>query len=196
MGETPIDDPELRNLMTLYQRADPAALDELVRVVSPPLLRYFAWSGTWSSYGWSRAGRNDAEDLVQDCWIRIHRARHTYRSTEPVMPWIYAIARHTRLDAYRKRKRLESREVLVAALPERLHQTVPDADPEPDAFERRVASLPESQREVIVMLKVSGMSLEEVANATSSTVGAVKQKAHRAYATLRRALGKDRENAG
>jgi RNA polymerase sigma-70 factor, ECF subfamily len=191
MGETPIDDRELRNLMTQYQRADPTALEELVRRISPPLLRYFAWS----SQGWSQAGRNDAEDLVQDCWIRIHSARHTYRFSEPVMPWIYAIARHTRLDAYRKRRRLESREVLVATLPERLHQTVPETATEHDALEHLVAGLPESQREVILMLKVSGMTLEEVARATSSTVGAVKQKAHRAYATLRRALGKDRENA-
>jgi RNA polymerase sigma-70 factor (ECF subfamily) len=186
MGETPIDDRELRNLMTRYQRADPAALDELVRRISPPLLRYF---------GASRVGWNDAEDLLQDCWIKMHRSRHTYRSSEPVMPWIYAIARHTRLDAYRKRRRLESREVLVATLPERLHQTVPQAAPEQDALEHLVAGLPESQREVIVMLKVAGMSLEEVAKATSSTVGAVKQKAHRAYETLRRALGKDRDNA-
>ena len=44
------------------------------------------------------------------------------------------------------------------------------------------------------MLKVSGMSLEEVARATSSTVGAVKQKAHRAYAALRRVLQEDRKN--
>ena len=35
------------------------------------------------------------------------------------------------------------------------------------------------------MLKVAGMSLEEVARATSSSVGSVKQKAHRAYETLR-----------
>jgi len=96
------------------------------------------------------------------------------------------------LDAYRKRRRLESREVLVATLPEP-HQTVSQAAAEPEALEHLVASLPESQREVIVMLKVSGMSLEEVAKVTSSTVGAVKQKAQRAYATLRRALGKDRE---
>jgi RNA polymerase sigma-70 factor, ECF subfamily len=186
MGETPIDDRELRNLMTRYQRADAAALDELVRRISPPLLRYFAAS---------RASWNDAEDLLQDSWIRIHRSRHTYRASEPVMPWIYAIARHTRLDAYRKRRRLESREVLVATLPEYLHQTIPQAGPEQDAVGHLVASLPESQREVIVMLKVAGMSLEEVAKATSSTVGAVKQKAHRAYATLRRALGKDQDNA-
>src|SRR5208283_2133215 len=152
MGETQIDDRELRDLMTRYQQADPDALAELVRHISPPLLRYF---------GGSRVGRNDVEDMLQDCWIKIHRSRHTYRSSEPVMPWIYAIARHTRLDAYRKRRRLESREVLVATLPER--QTVPQAAPQPDALEYLVASLPESQREVIVMLKVAGMSLEEVA---------------------------------
>jgi len=181
--------------MTLYQRADPAALEELVRRISPPLLRYFAWS----SQGWSQAGRNDAEDLLQDCWIRIHRARHTYRSSEPVMPWIYAIARHTRVEAYRKRRRPQAREVLVASVPEGRYQTLPEAPHQQDEFDRLIASLPEAQREVLVMLKVSGMSLEEVAKATSSTVGAVKQKAHRAYATLRRALGgavgKDRKNA-
>ena len=38
------------------------------------------------------------------------------------------------------------------------------------------------------MLKVNGMSLEEVAHATSSTVGSVKQKAHRAYDRLRKGL--------
>ncbi len=172
--------------MTQYQRADSSALDELVGRISPPLLRYFAAS---------QVSRTDAEDLLQDCWMRIHRSRHTYRASEPVMPWIYAIARHTRLDAYRKRRRRESREVLVAALPEHLHRAAPEAAPEQGALKQIVAGLPESQREVIVMLKVAGMSLEEVARATSSTVGAVKQKAHRAYTTLRRALGKDRENA-
>jgi RNA polymerase sigma-70 factor (ECF subfamily) len=38
------------------------------------------------------------------------------------------------------------------------------------------------------MLKVNGLSIEEVARATSSTVGAVKQKAHRAYERLRNLL--------
>jgi DNA-directed RNA polymerase specialized sigma24 family protein len=60
-----------------------------------------------------------------------------------------------------------------------------DALPE---FERLIAALPEGQREVVTMLKVGGLSLEEVACATSSTVGAVKQKAHRAYERLRKLL--------
>jgi RNA polymerase sigma-70 factor, ECF subfamily len=55
-------------------------------------------------------------------------------------------------------------------------------------FETLVAALPEAQREVVTMLKVAGLNLEEVARATSSTVGAVKQKAHRAYEHLRRLL--------
>jgi len=186
MSEATIDDRELRDLMTRYQQADPDALDELVRRISPPLLRYF---------GGSRVGRNDVEDMLQDCWIKIHRSRHTYRVSEPLMPWIYAIARHTRLDAYRKQRRLESRELLVASVPEGLHRMLPEAPRRQDEFDRLISSLPETQREVLVMLKVSGMSLEEVAKATSSTIGAVKQKAHRAYETLRRALGKDRENA-
>jgi RNA polymerase sigma-70 factor (ECF subfamily) len=185
MGETLTDDRELRDLMTRYQRAEPAALDELVRRISPPLLRYF--------HG-SRVGWNDAEDLLQDCWIKIHRSRHTYRISEPLLPWIYAIARHTRLDAYRRRQRLESREVLVPNVPEGRHPVLPESLCEQDGFDRLIASLPDAQREVIVMLKVSGMSLEEVAKATSSTIGAVKQKAHRAYETLRRALREDRDN--
>lgn len=189
MNEGPIADGELRSLMTRYQSSDRAALEELVRRLSPPLLRYFGASGI---------GREDTEDLLQDCWMRIHRARHTYRSSEPVLPWLYAIARHTRLDEYRRRRRRQAREVLVAAVPENLQCAESPAPPETlenEEIGRLLAGLPGSQREVILMLKVSGMSLQEVARATGSTVGAVKQKAHRAYQALRRSLGKERENA-
>ena len=55
-------------------------------------------------------------------------------------------------------------------------------------FQQLIADLPESQREVLTMLKVNGLSIEEVALATSSSVGSVKQKAHRAYERLRTLL--------
>src|SRR5579863_3708714 len=174
---------ELPGLMVRYQEGDPGAVEELVRRLSPRLMRFLASPGM---------PKSDIEDLFQECWIRIHRARHTYRATEPLLPWIYAVARHTRLDAYRRRRRLESKEVLVSEPPEpagQPHQG--DAEQDPGRFGRLLTELPESQREVIFMLKVSGMSIEEVARATSSTVGAVKQKAHRAYGTLRRILEKE-----
>jgi RNA polymerase sigma-70 factor (ECF subfamily) len=50
-------------------------------------------------------------------------------------------------------------------------------------------TLPTAQRETIWLLKVSGLSLEEVARATGSSVGAVKQRAHRAYEKLRKVFG-------
>jgi RNA polymerase sigma-70 factor (ECF subfamily) len=44
------------------------------------------------------------------------------------------------------------------------------------------------------MLKVSGMTVEEVARAISSSPGAVKQKAHRGYVRLRELIGKDTDS--
>jgi RNA polymerase sigma-70 factor (ECF subfamily) len=175
----------LRRLMVRYQSADPPAIEELVALLSPVLLRFLSGPHQITA---------DAEDLLQECWMRIHRSRHTYRPSEPLLPWIFAIARHTRLDGYRRRRRLESRETLVSNLPEERRRTGAVEVPDPAVFEL-LDHLPEGQREVILMLKVSGMSLEEVAQATSSTVGGIKQKAHRAYAKLRLLLEKDQANA-
>jgi len=185
MGDTTADDRELRQLMSSYQNGDSEGLEELVRRIAPVLLRYFVGSC---------ASPNDAEDLLQDCWMRIHRSRHTYRPSEPLMPWIFAIARHTRLDGFRRRRRLESRELLVPEIPEHMHGSTPQPSQQQDNFDALLEKLPDGQRDVIIMLKVSGMSLEEVALATSSTVGAVKQKAHRAYLALRRALQERQKN--
>ena len=127
--------------------------------------------------------------------MRLHEVRHTYRPGEPVLPWVYAIARHIRVDHYRKTVRIESRERQVDQLPE-----IAASPPQPAGagldLPTLLAALPETQREVIAMLKVSNMSLEEVARATSSSIGSVKQKAHRAYETLRKLLtGAQRESA-
>jgi RNA polymerase sigma-70 factor, ECF subfamily len=112
--------------------------------------------------------------------------RHTYRPGEPVLPWIYAIARRARVDGYRRSRRITLHETTMQVLPERPAQR--ETRSALPAFETLVASLPDAQREVVTMLKVGGLSLEEVARATSSTVGAVKQKAHRAYERLRKLL--------
>ena len=125
--------------------------------------------------------------MLQEAWLRVHRVRHTYRPGQPLLPWIYAIARCVRVDGYRKRRRIGVREVQVEVLPD-----APVEAHEPSGlptFNEIIADLPASQREVLTMLKVNGLSLEEVARATSSSVGSVKQKAFRAYKRLRGVLG-------
>ena len=168
---------DLETLMTRYQNADAEATTALVAAVSPLLYRFLA----------SQMGhRAEAEDLLQDVWLKIHSARHTYRPGEPVLPWFYAIARHVRVDHYRKRLRLSRHELAMSNPPEPSVRS-PSARSSPD-FAEIVARLPEAQREVVTLLKVNELSLEEVARITSSTVGAVKQRAHRAYRHLRDSL--------
>jgi RNA polymerase sigma-70 factor (ECF subfamily) len=181
-----LDEDALRDLMVRYQDADREAANELIRQLTPLLF------GFLSSPAHSRA---HTEDLVQECWLRVHKSRHTYRPADPVLPWIFAIARHTGLDGYRRRRRVESREIVMEQLPERLQRNEPPGMALKDELGQYVDQLPRSQKEVVLMLKVSGMSLQEVAKATSSTVGAVKQKAHRAYEKLRRMLGEDDDHS-
>jgi RNA polymerase sigma-70 factor (ECF subfamily) len=176
--ESPAKEVSLETLLEGYQQADARATTELVRRLSPDLLRFFLAQETT---------RTEAEDLLQNTWLRIHKARHTYRTGAPVLPWVFAIAKHVRVDGYRKRRRIQQYEIATESLPE---GPPPRESPRAEAptFESLIADLPDSQREVLTMLKVNGLSLDEVARATSSSVGAVKQKASRAYAKLRTLL--------
>ena len=168
-------DGNLEILMAAYQGGDFGAATMLIEQLSPQLHRFFVGQ---------LASRRDADDLLQETWLLIHKVRHTYRAGEPVMPWFYGIARHVRVNHYRRSSRIALHEEQVETasdLPEPTRET-PGSTAE---MAELLAPLPESQREVIVLLKVEGMSLEEVARATSSTVGSVKQKAHRGYERLR-----------
>jgi len=171
--------------MLRYQQADAVATTALIEQLSPQLYRFFA----------AQLGNaEDASDMLQDAWLRIHRVRHTYRPGEPLLPWVYAIARCVRVDSYRKRHRIAVREIVVEALPEPAAASVEPNDLPP--FDQLISNLPASQREVLTMLKVNGLSLEEVARATSSSVGSVKQKAHRAYQRLRASLASPKAGKG
>ena len=163
----------VEELMARYQQADAAAASALVDHLSSPLYRFF-----------SRHSRTrlDAADMLQDVWLRIHRVRHTYRPGSPLLPWVYTIAHRVRIDNYRKRRR-RNQEVLVAVVPDAASQIPRAVDLE---VRELLSALPEGQRSVLMMLKVDGLSIEEVARATRSTTGAIKQKVHRAYERLRR----------
>lgn len=163
----------LETLMSRYQAGDFTAARCLIDRVSPQLGRFL---------GARAASRADTDDLLQDTWLRIHRARHTYRPQEPLLPWLYGIARRARADHYRVRFRVSVRARGLAELPS---VAASPEDVTDDELEELLAPLSESQREVIELLKVAGLSLEEVARATSTSVGAVKQKAHRAYKKMR-----------
>ena len=71
----------------------------MIVALSPALLRFFRSQ---------IAIREQADDLLQETWMRIHRVRNTYRPGEPVLPWMYAIARRVGIDGYRRTRRISS----------------------------------------------------------------------------------------
>jgi RNA polymerase sigma-70 factor, ECF subfamily len=169
----------LRELMVGYQTGDREAAEELVRGLKSTLVRYM--------YGTSLGAMN-VDDLLQECWLRIHKARSSYRAEEPVLPWVLAIARHTRIDFYRRWRRSSGRETELFDFSSEALGTMVGAEGkaiEAQSFLGLLEKLPESQREVVVMMKVTGMTVQEIALATKSTPAAIKQKAHRAYRKLR-----------
>src|SRR5271157_5539812 len=126
-------DSNLEILMARYQEGDFAAATVLIDRISPQLHRFFV-----AQFG----SRADADDLLQETWLRIHRVRHTYRPGEPVLPWFYAIARHVRVDHYRKAVRTTVREQRLEEMSE-LAATVPGGTGKGDDLEALLAPLSE-----------------------------------------------------
>ena len=169
---------EIETLMSRYQQADAEAAAILIPALSPQMFQFFLAQVR---------NRAHAEDLLQDFWLRIHNARHTYRPGEPVLPWLYAIARRVQIDDYRRKSRIRSHELQTEQLPERAAEPARHRIPE---MAELLKDLPEAQKQAVLLLKVAGLSLEETARATGTTVGSVKQRAHRAYIALRKSLGR------
>jgi RNA polymerase sigma-70 factor, ECF subfamily len=175
MSTAPVPET-LERLMQRYQQADTEAGGMLAESLSAQMFQFFLAQVR---------NRTDAEDLLQNFWLRIHNARRTYRPGEPLLPWLYAIAHRVRIDYYRRNRRVAQHEVVDENMLNTAVQERPAAGPH---ITELLKELPESQREVLLLMKVSGLTLEEVARATGSSVGAVKQKAHRAYEKLRKLL--------
>jgi RNA polymerase sigma-70 factor (ECF subfamily) len=149
-----------------------------------------------------------AEDLLQETFMRMHRARGSFEPGARVVPWAYAIARNAWLDHARSAQSRAHRELDPKgsdggpAPPE--PATGPEADSEQAAIaretaaivERALGGLPPAQREAFILLRYEGMSVQEAAEILGSTPTAVKLRAFRAYEALRAALGQKREGGG
>lgn len=129
--------------------------------------------------------REEADDLYQDVFFALHRARHTYAPARPLEPWLFAIARHVVADHVERRRTRAAREVLV--------EDPPAPAVEGDGYAKRqleqvLDRMPPTQREALELLKVEGLSVDRAALRAGTSKGALKVRAHRAYKTLRHLL--------
>ena len=181
------DDPDVR-LMLAFRAGDDAALAELYGRWAGPLLRYLERMVK---------ERATAEELVQESFIRVHKARDRYEPEARFSTWLFRIGRNlalNELDLARRRKPHFSTDVekseddsrpqltLVSNAPSA--ESVYEARRTRELVESVLASLPERQRSALWLSAVEGNSYAEIAVVLESSVQSVKALIHRARVTI------------
>jgi RNA polymerase sigma-70 factor (ECF subfamily) len=144
----------------------------------------------------------DAEDVVQETFLRAWRRRGTFEGRSSFRAWLYGIATHASLDAVaqKRRRATAGSEVLwLQPYPDRLLDAAAPREDEPDAvvvtketielaFLVAIQHLGPRQRAVLILRDVLGWSAKESATLLETTVDSVNSALRRARSTLKRNL--------
>ena len=189
-------------LVARAQKGDREAFDSLVELYAPQVYN-LALRVTGS--------REEAEDCVQDAFLRAFCALRSFRGEAAFSTWLYRVALNVATDAARKRARnpISASELASddADEPppdlERVADKAPTGDHGPEvvflAKQRRltvlkaIRQLPEHQRAVVILYDLQGLSYEEIAQILRTRVGTVKSRLNRARLALRDLLAADLE---
>jgi RNA polymerase sigma-70 factor (ECF subfamily) len=147
--------------------------------------------------------RSQAEDVLQETWLRVVRGAAAYQATAKFTTWLYTIARNVCVDGAR-RERHRAAEPLEE---EPRDAGTPWNDPERGAasaelrplLEAAVAALPEEQREVFLLRELAGIPFAEIARMTRAPEPTVKSRMRYALEALQKSLsrtGVDAEAGG
>jgi len=176
----PPDDRALRALMASYQAGRFEAFDELYPLVAP-VVRRFAM-GRLRDMG-------RAEDIVQETFLQMHRARRTYDPAYPLMPWVLAIARHCWLMELRRASRRPTSDVDIEDVPLSVRSGAESHEARVDVH-RALTEVPDGQREALVAHHVWGLSFHEIGAQLGITGAAAKLRSSRGMRRLRNLLGR------
>ena len=136
----------------------------------------------------------DADDLVQEIFLKIWTALPSFRGDAQLFTWLYRIATNETLNWLRREKvRATLRFTSIDAEMERRIDSDPffDGDAADRALSKAVAKLPEKQRQVFIMRYYDELPYEEMSAVLGTSVGALKASYHIAQEKVRAALGKD-----
>ena len=183
-----------KSLVEAHCKGDPKAFGELVRRHGPSVLGFLtAMTGD----------REQAEDLFQETFKRVHEKAHTLRG-DSLKPWLFAIANHVAIDGFRRRSRLrivslnerpgcndndaEKLEMIAAANDSHNPSEQAVRAEQKVQVRRAVAQLPDKQRATLVLAYYQQLSYSQVATTLGCSVGTVKTQMYRALRTLAQKL--------
>lgn len=180
-------DEDLAIMVAAAVNGERAAVERVLRWIRPLVVRYCR-----ARVGSQQRTFSSADDVAQEVCLAVLTALPSYRDQgRPFLSFVYGIASHKVADAHRSSAR--NRSEPVPEIPEVVdHTEGPEAQVVQAEFTGRMArlldTLPERQREVLMLRVVVGLSAEETAEVVGSTPGAVRVAQHRALNRLHKVL--------
>ncbi len=142
----------------------------------------------------------EAEDLVQETFVRAFRFFHRYDESLPFTSWVYRIMANAHIDMVRRRGRMKTTSLDSAGSDGTTLWDLPDAAASPDRLmlqgtmdepvQRALLAMTPKFRMSVLLADVEGMAYEEVAEIMDTSVGTVRSRIHRGRRQLREHLKK------
>lgn len=134
---------------------------------------------------------DDADDLTQEVFIKIHRHIENFREDSQLFTWIYRIATNECLSFLQKKKRrffLPVGDVSAELVSKIDHSPNMSGDEIQKKLQKAIIKLPEKQRLVFNMKYYDDLSYEQIAEITNTSVGALKASYHHAVKKIEASL--------
>lgn len=175
-------------LIARFQMGDVQAFDALVRRYKDQLLNFvFRFVGN----------RTDAEDIVQETFLRVYKNKHYYKEIAKFSTWVYTIAGNLAKTELRRRKRHKIFSVSNFVNEEKDYD-IPDTEISPDRkvdetikedyIQKAIEKLPPKFREVIILRDIQGFAYEEISQILNIPLGTVKSRVNRGRLKLQEDL--------
>jgi len=192
-ADTACGDESDESLMGAYGRGDAQAFERLYARHKGPTYRYFLRH---------TSDRAAADELQQDVWLGVVRARERYVAGARFTTWLYTLARHRLVDHWRARRGRQFTSLDGADDGEAL-ELAADGDPPPGGLDplahaidaqaghrlqQALAGVPAPQRDAFLLHVEAGLSLAEIAALSGVPAETIKSRLRYAYRRLRVAL--------
>ena len=182
--------PTDEELIVRFQDGDMYAFDQIVQRYKDPLINFvYHFLGN----------RIDAEDVIQETFLRVFKKKHLYRNIAKFSTWIYTIASNLAKTELRRRRRRNLLSLSQMGY-ESKDYDVPDSSSTPEKIVdggikeeiilKEIEALPIRFKEVVILRDIHEFSYEEISEILGIPIGTVKSRVNRGRLRLQKRLEK------